>query len=97
MKQYLAMGGRHKRQKIDRISDVVSDDVDIVVNCTGVRAKDLGGVMDAAIVPTRGQNVIIKAPHIRRTISMLSKQPVEMIYNGLFTNNAVQSVIVIRM
>ncbi|OAD02823.1 hypothetical protein MUCCIDRAFT_155983 [Mucor lusitanicus CBS 277.49] len=64
------MGGKHRKQKIDRISDVITDDVDIVVNCTGVRAKDLAGVMDAAIVPTRGQNVIIKAPHIRKTISM---------------------------
>ncbi|CAO3627033.1 unnamed protein product [Mucor fragilis] len=69
-KQYLAMGGKHRKQKIDRISDAMSDDVDIVVNCTGVRAKDLAGVMDAAIVPTRGQNVIIKAPHIRKTIAM---------------------------
>ncbi|KAL9545882.1 hypothetical protein MBANPS3_006936 [Mucor bainieri] len=73
LKQYLAMGGKHKKQQIERISDVISDDVDIVVNCTGVRAKDLGGVMDTDIVPTRGQNVIIKAPHIRRTISMLKR------------------------
>lgn len=68
------MGGKHRKQKIDRISDAMSDDVDIVVNCTGVRAKDLAGVMDAAIVPTRGQNVIIKAPHIRKTIAMSSKR-----------------------
>ncbi|KAG2216028.1 hypothetical protein INT46_007088 [Mucor plumbeus] len=70
LKQYFALGGKHRKQKIDQISDVISDDTDIVVNCTGVRAKDLGGVMDKSITPTRGQNVIIRAPHIRKTISM---------------------------
>jgi glycine/D-amino acid oxidase-like deaminating enzyme len=73
LKQYFALGGKHRKQKIDQISDVISDDTDIVVNCTGVRAKDLGGVMDKTITPTRGQNVIIRAPHIRKTISMSSK------------------------
>ncbi|KAI8087631.1 uncharacterized protein B0P05DRAFT_569582 [Gilbertella persicaria] len=63
-------GGKHRRQKVNCISEVVTDDIDVVVNCTGLRARELGKVMDAKVTPTRGQNVIIKAPHIRKTVSV---------------------------
>ncbi|KAI8373705.1 hypothetical protein BD560DRAFT_327905 [Blakeslea trispora] len=67
-KQYLLLGGRHCRQRINCISEAMSDDVDIVVNCTGVGVRNLGGVNDKSVVPVRGQNVLIKAPHIRKAV-----------------------------
>ncbi|ORZ35468.1 hypothetical protein BCR44DRAFT_1528954, partial [Catenaria anguillulae PL171] len=36
----------------------------IVVNCTGLGARTLGGVEDKAVYPTRGQIVIVRAPHL---------------------------------
>jgi glycine/D-amino acid oxidase-like deaminating enzyme len=51
----------------------MTDDVDIVVNCTGLGAKDLGGVADQKMSPTRGQNVVVRAQHIRKTVSIISK------------------------
>ncbi|KAI8144782.1 hypothetical protein BJV82DRAFT_512735 [Fennellomyces sp. T-0311] len=46
--------------------------VGVVVNCSGLHARTLGGVEDKAVVPTRGQNVIVHASHIRKTISYIS-------------------------
>lgn len=70
MKQFVNLGGLCQRKKIHDISEVVIG-VDIVVNCTGIRAKQL--VHDASLVATRGQNVLIKAPHIRKSMSMVNK------------------------
>ncbi|CDR47567.1 CYFA0S33e00518g1_1 [Cyberlindnera fabianii] len=36
-----------------------------VFNCTGIGARSLGGVQDANIYPTRGQVVVLRAPHIQ--------------------------------
>ncbi|KAI9278767.1 hypothetical protein BDA99DRAFT_428548 [Phascolomyces articulosus] len=47
--------------------------VDIVINCTGMHAAWLEGVKDRHIKPIRGQNVLVRANHIRRTISMKAK------------------------
>ncbi|OBZ85612.1 D-amino-acid oxidase [Choanephora cucurbitarum] len=68
LKQYLLLGGKHRRQKINCISEAMDDDIDIVVNCTGVGARDLEGVNDKTVVPVRGQNVLIKAPHVRKAV-----------------------------
>ncbi|KAI7906871.1 uncharacterized protein BX663DRAFT_494047 [Cokeromyces recurvatus] len=45
-----------------------------VINCTGLGARFLGGVQDNALYPTRGQTVIIKASHIKKTITHVGKQ-----------------------
>lgn len=39
-------------------------DIHIIFNCTGLGARDLGGVRDHKVYPTRGQVVVVKAPHI---------------------------------
>ena len=33
---------------------------DIIVNCTGLSARNLGGVMDEAMIPARGQTVLVR-------------------------------------
>ncbi|OWB81762.1 D-aspartate oxidase activity protein [[Candida] boidinii] len=37
----------------------------VVFNCTGIGAADLGGVKDEKVYPTRGQVVVVRAPHIQ--------------------------------
>ncbi len=64
------MEGRIERRKIDNLSQVM-EDVNIVVNCTGINARDL--VQDKSVVASRGHNVLVKAPHIRKTIAVVSK------------------------
>jgi D-amino-acid oxidase len=49
------MGGIVRVQVVNDISNLWSDSTpDIVVNCSGIGARFLGGVMDEAVYPTRG-------------------------------------------
>lgn len=59
-------------QKIIRDIKVFADqnkDVDVLINCTGLGSKYMGGVKDKALYPTRGQTLVVKAPHVKRTLS----------------------------
>jgi D-amino-acid oxidase len=54
-----------KRQILTHIADAKKmhdsgDDADVVINCTGLMASTLGGVNDKAVVPARGQIVIVR-------------------------------------
>ncbi|KAJ3038853.1 hypothetical protein HDV00_000259 [Rhizophlyctis rosea] len=40
----------------------------LVVNCTGLGARPLGGVEDADVYPTRGQTILVSAPQVKRTV-----------------------------
>ena len=43
---------------------------DVVVNCTGLSARKLGGVEDAAVYPARGQIVVVRNdPKVMASIS----------------------------
>ncbi|EPE28508.1 Nucleotide-binding protein [Glarea lozoyensis ATCC 20868] len=47
-----------------------SGTADIVVNCTGLLASKLGGVMDSTVIPVRGQIVLVRNdPGVMLTIS----------------------------
>jgi glycine/D-amino acid oxidase-like deaminating enzyme len=69
----LSLGVTFRRATLDHIQDafflspalpggVILQTVtaDVVVNCTGLLASRLGGVMDAAVTPVRGQLVIVE-------------------------------------
>lgn len=56
------------RKKISHVSDAYSSNTEIVFNCTGIGAHKLGGVSDSNVYPTRGQVVVIKAPHIKENV-----------------------------
>lgn len=73
--QFLALGGKRKRVELKHILDAVDDSetVDVIVNCTGMRAAKLEGIFDKNILPIRGQNVLVRAAHIRKTLSVKSK------------------------
>lgn len=55
-------------KKLSHVSEAYSSNTKIVFNCTGIGAHKLGGVNDSSVYPTRGQVVVIKAPHIKENV-----------------------------
>lgn len=69
MKKYLeGKGVTFVQKKLSHISQAFAFGTKIVFNCTGNGSKYLGGVTDNKIYPTRGQVVVIKAPHIKENV-----------------------------
>ncbi|HEY2792960.1 MAG TPA: FAD-dependent oxidoreductase, partial [Micromonosporaceae bacterium] len=58
-RRYLDLGGSIMTRRIASLSDV---DVPVVVNCTGIGARDVAG--DTSLTPIRGQVVICENPGI---------------------------------
>ncbi|KAG2200068.1 hypothetical protein INT47_007713 [Mucor saturninus] len=70
--QFTQLGGtivKRSLSHIDDLFDVVKSSHAAVINCTGLGARFLGGVQDEAVTPTRGQTVVVDAPHIKATIT----------------------------
>ena len=67
MAQFTGAGGRLVR---GRLSSLTSDDLltscDVLVNCTGLGARDLAG--DQTMQPLRGQVSRVRAPWARKII-----------------------------
>lgn len=69
MKKYLeGQGVTFVQKKLSHISQAFFFDTKTVFNCTGNGAKHLGGVADNKVYPTRGQVVVVKAPHIEENV-----------------------------
>lgn len=81
LRQFVSMGGKLHRQTLNCISEVFDwtveegerQQVDGVVNCTGLGSLHLGGVKDSCLFPTRGQTVIVKGDHIKKTVTCYRK------------------------
>jgi D-amino-acid oxidase len=64
--QCLKHGVNFKRAVLNHILDATnpgvhpSDNVHLVVNCTGLMASKIGGVEDKTVVPARGQIVVVR-------------------------------------
>lgn len=57
------------KRKLTHITQAyVGTSTKTVFNCTGIGAHKLGGVNDVNVYPTRGQVVVIKAPHVNENI-----------------------------
>lgn len=69
--KFKASGGVIVQRNIDHIDEVFDlvGKTPFVVNCTGLGARFLGGVNDETVFPTRGQTIVVKASHIKRTIT----------------------------
>ncbi|KAH0545562.1 hypothetical protein FGG08_000393 [Glutinoglossum americanum] len=73
--QCLKNGSVIKRAILNHISEAADlhhsgKKADVIVNCTGLLASQLGGVMDKNVVPARGQIVVVRNdPGIMATIS----------------------------
>lgn len=62
----IQMGVQFKRQKLNNINEAwLSFFTKVVFNCSGLGAKDLDGVKDTKVYPTRGQIVVLEAPHVQ--------------------------------
>lgn len=57
-----------KRTKLDHIQEAFGKDTRVIFNCTGLGAATLGGVEDKKMFATRGQVVVIRAPHVSENV-----------------------------
>lgn len=64
-KYFEAIGVTFVRKELTHISQAYKFDTKVVFNCTGLGAFSLSGVKDSKVYPTRGQVVVVKAPHIQ--------------------------------
>ncbi|XP_063627323.1 D-amino-acid oxidase [Cydia splendana] len=64
--RFARAGGELKRAKVTSLRDPVLGDYDVVVNCTGLGARDL--VSDSGVFPVRGQVIRVDAPWQNDTV-----------------------------
>ncbi|KAK4944767.1 D-amino acid oxidase [Elasticomyces elasticus] len=64
LSQCVKGGVTFKRASLEDLTDALAlgsqEKVDLIVNCTGLGASKLGGVRDTAVVPARGQIVLVR-------------------------------------
>ncbi|KAK4516638.1 uncharacterized protein ATC70_011614 [Mucor velutinosus] len=78
--KFKELGGEIVQRYISHIDEVFNlDNNPFVINCTGLGARFLGGVSDEAVFPTRGQTIVVKAPHIKRTITHKGAQGINYV------------------
>ncbi|KAJ1976703.1 hypothetical protein H4R35_002585 [Dimargaris xerosporica] len=81
--QFTSLGGQcHRvRRPVGHIYDVWSlvPETQLVVNCTGLSARDLGGVLDNTVYPIRGQVAIVRAPQVKRHVSWMAEGTVSYV------------------
>ncbi|CAG8520658.1 7540_t:CDS:2 [Racocetra fulgida] len=93
--QFTTNGGIRKKVYLSHINESFfdDDDINVVINCTGVNARTFGGVMDTTVFPSRGQTVSVWAPHIKTvhilTNSVIEGEAVDILYNcsKLYSDN----------
>lgn len=63
---------RRKLGHIDEAFELGADSTSktVVFNCTGLGARTLPGVQDPLVYPTRGQVVVVRAPHLTQNLSL---------------------------
>ncbi|KAF4616481.1 hypothetical protein D9613_008695 [Agrocybe pediades] len=64
-KKFQQAGGAMVRKHVQHIDEVTKLGPHAVIVCLGLGARFLGGVEDKSVFPSRGQNVILRAPWIR--------------------------------
>ncbi|XP_052778170.1 D-aspartate oxidase-like isoform X2 [Mya arenaria] len=60
LKRYQSRGGKIQKKHLQRLSDLSVEGYDVIVNCTGIGARDLVG--DTSLTPYRGQVIRTRAP-----------------------------------
>lgn len=84
--QCLKHGCNIKRGVIDHVADAAAlpwlgFTADVVVNCSGLGASKLGGVLDATVIPARGQIVLVRnEPGKMITVSGTDEAEDEVMY-----------------
>ncbi|QPG75177.1 hypothetical protein FOA43_002526 [Brettanomyces nanus] len=65
-KEYFeSIGVTFIKKKLTHISQAYLPKTKVVFNCTGIGSFSLSGVKDSKVYPTRGQVVVVRAPHIQ--------------------------------
>ncbi|RIA90822.1 hypothetical protein C1645_769041 [Glomus cerebriforme] len=59
---FISLGGTMQRVSLSHLNECIESDTDVVINCSGVHARTLGGVEDPDVYPVRGQIVIVQLP-----------------------------------
>ncbi|CAG8599563.1 1285_t:CDS:10, partial [Dentiscutata heterogama] len=62
LNRFYTMGGTTKRITLSHIQEAIFDYTDIVINCSGLGSKTLGGVQDQDVYPASGQTVLVQLP-----------------------------------
>jgi D-amino-acid oxidase len=60
------LGGRLRRQRVRSLDELCAADVDVLVNCSGLAARELAG--DTTVVPVRGQIVRVTNPGLTLSV-----------------------------
>lgn len=63
---FTKIGVQSLRKTLTHVSQAyLVNETKVVFNCTGLGARSIGGVKDPKMYPTRGQVVVLRAPHIQ--------------------------------
>lgn len=66
LKRYLMRHGvTFERQKLTHISQAYLPHTEAVFNCTGIGSFSISGIKDTKVYPTRGQVLVVNAPHVQ--------------------------------
>lgn len=88
LQNYLSgQGVQFTRKRLTHICQGFTAGTKYVFNCTGVGARELGGVEDTKVYPTRGQVVVIKAPHINENVMRWGDDYATYIIKRPFSND----------
>ncbi|KAF0562311.1 nucleotide-binding domain-containing protein [Gigaspora margarita] len=82
--RFYALGGTIKRITLSHIQEAIFDNTDIVINCSGLGSKTLGGVQDQDVYPASGQTVLVQLPigHVNWTCTR-SAVSITKIFNSV--------------
>ncbi|KAG0676657.1 hypothetical protein C6P40_002579 [Pichia californica] len=87
-KKYLeSLGVTFVRKELTHICQAYLHDTKTVFNCTGLGSFSLSGVKDSKVYPTRGQVVVIKAPHIQENMIRWSQNSATYIIPRPYSND----------
>ncbi|XP_052778169.1 D-aspartate oxidase-like isoform X1 [Mya arenaria] len=75
LKRYQSRGGKIQKKHLQRLSDLSVEGYDVIVNCTGIGARDLVG--DTSLTPYRGQVIRVSAPWLKTHYSFCLKNGTE--------------------
>ncbi|KAJ1953588.1 hypothetical protein EC988_002907 [Linderina pennispora] len=76
--QFEGLGGRVIQGRLDHIREALlfvqtRKDPPLVINCTALGSRSLGGVNDQNMYPIRGQTLVVDAPLAKRTLTRIGK------------------------
>ncbi|ORZ28706.1 FAD dependent oxidoreductase [Lobosporangium transversale] len=79
LQQFKKAGGHVQQRTLSHMMEAAhwvgtkAKPVKIIINCTGVRARYLGGAQDLQCFQTRGQTAVVRASWIHETVTWISK------------------------